>query len=242
MNKLILCEGKTDAILLSYYLEQTCGWKYLKTPPAGLDIKVDAKNGETAEWYQKNSDRLLICAVGSKDGFGRFFDHRVYRPLFDSDAFSKIALMIDRDDESVAEIEADIRTSIPSVAGQAENNCWVVHKYHNGFGEFKQLSFLLLIIPHNHQGALEALLLDAVSEDDYDRNIVEKSRAYVDRIAPEAERYIGKQRLKQKAYLGVTWAIQSPQKVFHHIDEQIRAVRWERSVILDQCFSHLREI
>jgi len=27
MNKLILCEGKTDAILLSYYLGKTAGWK-----------------------------------------------------------------------------------------------------------------------------------------------------------------------------------------------------------------------
>ena len=28
MNKLILCEGKSDAIFLSYYLSCVCGWTH----------------------------------------------------------------------------------------------------------------------------------------------------------------------------------------------------------------------
>jgi len=32
MNKMILCEGKTDAILLSYYLKKTCGWTHRNAP------------------------------------------------------------------------------------------------------------------------------------------------------------------------------------------------------------------
>lgn len=39
MNKLILCEGKTDAILLSYYLEKVAGWKYTTKSPSGLNLK-----------------------------------------------------------------------------------------------------------------------------------------------------------------------------------------------------------
>ena len=41
MNKLILCEGATDAILLSYYLEKIVGWKFCKKPPRDLQIKED---------------------------------------------------------------------------------------------------------------------------------------------------------------------------------------------------------
>ncbi len=33
MNRLILCEGKTDAVLLSYYLEKTCGWMHVLELP-----------------------------------------------------------------------------------------------------------------------------------------------------------------------------------------------------------------
>ena len=39
MNNLILCEGETDAILLSYYLQRTCGWRFVKKSPPGVNIK-----------------------------------------------------------------------------------------------------------------------------------------------------------------------------------------------------------
>ena len=122
---------------------------------------------------------------------------------------------------------------------QAKQNHWVENAYQDGFGQNQTLSFLLLIIPTDQQGALESLLLEAISEDPYDREIVTRSTAFVEEIGPYAERYIGQARLKLKARLGVTWAIQSPGKEFHFIDEQIRAVRWERSDVLAKCFSQL---
>ena len=42
MNKIILCEGETDAILLSYYLDKVSGWKFCKKPPVNISIKGDA--------------------------------------------------------------------------------------------------------------------------------------------------------------------------------------------------------
>ena len=62
MNKLILCEGATDAYLLSYYLEKVSGWIYAKKGPYNLDIKPT--NGtETANWYRKDGDffAYLCC-------------------------------------------------------------------------------------------------------------------------------------------------------------------------------------
>ena len=44
MNKLILCEGETDAILLSYYLGRTCGWRYVKNSPAGVKIQPNRQS------------------------------------------------------------------------------------------------------------------------------------------------------------------------------------------------------
>ena len=46
MNKLILCEGATDAILLSYYLERTAGWKFVRQPPQGVSIRATEQNEE----------------------------------------------------------------------------------------------------------------------------------------------------------------------------------------------------
>ena len=64
MNKLILCEGATDAILLSYYLEKTAGWTFCRKPPKDLQIKEDGIE-ESINWYEKNDDRLLIMMSDS---------------------------------------------------------------------------------------------------------------------------------------------------------------------------------
>ena len=244
MNNLILCEGETDAILLSYYLQRTRGWSFMRKSPPGVNIKADRVHGESANWYQRGGDHLLICAVGSKDRFQHFFDEKIAPPLKSSSevVFSRIALVVDHDDETEADILQRIQRELPLAARNARHNAWVTHDYENGYRETKQLDFLLLIIPKDQEGALETLLLNAISEDPYDKNIVDQSRAFVDRIAPEASRYIGKRRLILKAYLGVTWAIQSPQKVFQFIDDQLRDTPWENSEILRETFEKILEI
>jgi len=37
MKRVILCEGKTDAILISYFLIKSFGWTYIKEPPIETD-------------------------------------------------------------------------------------------------------------------------------------------------------------------------------------------------------------
>lgn len=66
MKSLILCEGKSDAILLSYYLGRTCGWSSVE-PPKGFSIEAEEQKGESAYWYTKEERYLLICGVGGKD-------------------------------------------------------------------------------------------------------------------------------------------------------------------------------
>lgn len=80
MNKVILCEGETDAILLSYYLGKVAGWKYNRKGPENLNIQADTSN-QSVNWYKNNENFLLICAVGGKDNFKNFFDKKIRFPL-----------------------------------------------------------------------------------------------------------------------------------------------------------------
>lgn len=239
MNKLILCEGKTDAILLSYYLGRVRQWMPCKRGPKNYRISVDEKIGESAYWYQQGSDYLLICAVGGKNKFGSFFEEKIRAAIKDAQVFSKMALVTDRDDRQEEAIEREVCQCFAPVVTQAEQNVWTENRYEDGYGQQQSLSFLLLVIPTDQQGALETLLLNAISEDPYDREIVRRSAAFVDEMEPYAKKYIGHARLKLKARLGVTWAIQSPGKEFDFIDEQIRSVPWENSDTLSRCFSNL---
>ena len=79
MNKVILCEGQTDAILLSYYLAKVSGWRFCKKPPKNVDIKEDTFD-QSINWYEKGNDHLLICGVGGKDKISSFFHAKILRP------------------------------------------------------------------------------------------------------------------------------------------------------------------
>ena len=245
MINLILCEGKTDAIFLSYFLEQVCGWTH-KFPkediPKEFTIKPNTKKGESAEWYHKADDFLLICGVGGKDNFGSFIKSKIVPAMIDGNVFSKIAIVTDRDDREESSICQSFQGMLKPIVSIVANNVWTDNQYANSFGQEKVVDFLLLIIPSDKEGALETTLMDAIAETECDRVIVEGSTEFVASIAPVASRYIGKSRLKLKACLGVIWSIQSPKKIFAFIDEQIRSVKWEDSELISECFDKLREI
>lgn len=241
MNKLILCEGETDAILLSYYLGKVAGWGFCKKEPKNLEIKPNNDN-ESVNWYKKDEDYLLICGVGGKDNFGNFFETRIKSPLVNADAFERIAIVTDHDDRSVEEIKKSLLISAGDFFTNIQDREWCDNFYQDGFGIEKLVELLLVVIPKNHLGALETVMLDAISEDLYDKNIVEKAAAFVRQMRTEADKYIWSERLQLKAHLGVTWAVQYPEKVFRIIDEQIRSVQWEKYEVLRECFGVLAEI
>lgn len=244
MNRLILCEGKTDALLLGYYLMKVAGWEHEKRGPKGLDIKASEHN-EIVSWYKKADEYLMICAVGGKDNFDRFFSRDIQRAILNAsngDPFPKVVLVTDRDDRKIEDIEQNIANKLSPFFVGTKNREWISNNYKDSFGMEKQIETLLIIIPAEHQGALETVMLDAISEDPYDKNIVDKCKAFVERIRPEAERYIATDRLQQKANLSTVWAVQSPEKAFDFINEQIKAVHWEKSETLRRCFGMLVDI
>lgn len=241
MNKLILCEGETDAVLLSYYLGKVAGWEYSKKGPNGLAIRATEQN-ESVNWYRKNGDFLLICSVGGKDNYKNFFTAKIQPPLLTTNAFAKIAIVTDRDYRKIEEIEASADSVLEVAHAAIKNNRWINCCYQDSYRMEKSFAALLVVIPNEHQGALETAMLEAIAENAYDRNIVEKTGVFADQMRTEAAQYISTDRLKLKAHLGLTWAVQYPEKVFTKIDEQIRNVPWESSEVLHTCFAELIEI
>ena len=241
MNKLILCEGKVDAILLSYYLERTCGWTH-KNNVKNLDIKINEANNEYGYWYNRGDENLLICGVGGKDNFNTFFKNKIHDAVVHSSAFSRIAVVTDRDNRQISSIQKSLKSAFQPIISIIENNAWTSNTYRNSFGQQIKIDFLMLVIPSDNEGALETLLLDAISEDPYDEVIVNKCKMYIDEIEPHAKKYIKNGRLKLKACLGVALAVQYPEKIFTLIDEQIRSVKWENSDLLEKCFNELKKI
>ncbi len=241
MNKLILCEGETDAILLSYYLGKVAGWQFCKKPPKDIAIKPDSFQ-ESVNWYEKDDDRLLICGAGGKDCIQSFFRKKILKPVIDAGAFSRIALVLDRDDKAVDSVEDHASYIFRPVVSEMKNNQWVENTYDDAYGTKQTMEALLVAIPTEHQGALETLMMDSISEDPYDAMIVEKAGDFVKEMRTVAAKYVSSNRKELKAHLGVTWAVQYPEKIFKLMNEQILSVEWEKSEVLRKCFEQLLKI
>lgn len=195
---------------------------------------------ESVNWYRKGEEYLLICGVGGKNNFAKFFETRIKNPIFMSDAFQKIVFVTDRDERADSEIINELYTE--DMLKNLEDRRWRNNIYRNAYEMEKMLEVLLVVIPKESQGALETVMLEAIAEDPYDRNIIEKVDDFMQQMSKEAEKYLSTERLQLKAKLGVTWAVQFPEKVFSRIDEQIRNVEWEKSELLKRIFRELEEI
>ena len=65
---------------------------------------------------------------------------------------------------------------------------WCLNSYKDAFGIEKVVYLLLVTIPKEHLGALENVMLSAISEDPYDKNIVDKTAAFVQQMRLEADK------------------------------------------------------
>lgn len=244
MKTLILCEGKTDAILISYLLCKISRWNPTKADKK-MSVAVSEKNNESAYWYERENDKLLICGVGGKDKFTKFFSEKIYDLIYSypqSETFKKVIVIQDKDNESVVNVENNIKNCLQPIAQEIKNNEWVTNAYRDSFGKEEQIDLLGLVIPFESEGALESVMLNSLKENQPERYIVEHAEAFIDEVKESAKAYINKPRLELKAKLGVTFAVLSPMKVFTYINELIKTVDWEKYSQIRDIFGKVLEL
>ena len=246
MIRIVLCEGETDATLLGLYLEKTTLWQYNadRKPKLKINIPqtVPASNKKSFN-YIKGSEQLIICAVGGKDNFGGFFMQYVY-PMIKAahleETNFRIALMTDADKQSVNDVEKDILRQLSPYIINAQNNVWKDNIISNDYNDKANVGFLLTVIPQEGSGALETVLLNALSEKDNGQYIVEQSKKFIDSLG--AVSYLSTDRLKLKSKFGVALSVFYPDKVFSQFDEQLQIVDWGNSKELAKCLSEIIKI
>lgn len=245
MIRIILCEGETDAVLLGYYLHKLEGWNYCSKSKF-LPIQFSQQDNRCLLPYRNDiGEELLICGVGGKDGFGQFFAEQIFSPIWLSHQAEKdfrIAVVTDRDNLSIEEIEKNIARQFIDSQIPLKDNCWQRTTMHNSFGTEVIIDSLLVVIPREKAGALEHLLMESLSENEYDANVVRRCEEFVSAVADEVEQYVPTERLRVKAQLGVVLSIMNPERIFSLFDEYIRSVKWEESQTLKECFCELIKI
>lgn len=243
MNSVILCEGRTDAILLSYYLGKVLGYRYSLEPEFMKSIKVE-KNQE-ANWYKRGEDYLLIFGVGGKDNFVNVIDKYISPILMNypkDKRFSNLVIIEDKDNREIFELENSHRKMLSHYINKVENGKWINSEFLDEFGNKNEIRTLSIIVPIEEQGAMETVLLQAISENEEDEQIVKQCGEFVENIKEIAKKYLPTNRMRLKAHLATVFAIISPEKVFSTLDSILCGIPWEKSEVLKRCFASLEEL
>lgn len=243
MKSILLCEGQSDAILISYYLNRVKGWTfYGKKDKRKNIIPIRNKENEEANWYALRDDLLVIWGIGGKDNFKYAIEQvlKINKVANKEDVFNRIIVLRDRDNfENDIDILNELNNYFNGV--NLENNQWKEKLFVNESQETISVNILPIIIPFDKKGALETFILDAICEmGEEESYIVNKSKEFISIF--NLENYLNTQRLKVKGELAVTLGTMFPQKTFTPIDSMLRNIDWEEYRTIQDGFRKLEEI
>lgn len=247
MKSIIFCEGKTDAILLSYYLDKVANWKFNSKLTKNIGLPIRNSELEEVNVYTKDGNELIIWAVGGISNLQHAVSNIIEATqiLEKENAYRKLVVLMDRDKNDDDSIILDkIKANFDRHDVNFDtliNNQWSNCTYINEYEEENELKLLPVIIPFDKSGALETFLLDAICDFGVEEaSIVRKSKEFINGFS--LIKYLNSQRLKVKGELAVTLGVMFPQKTFTPIDSMLRNIEWEDYKTIQEGFRKLEEI
>lgn len=242
-NSLVLCEGKTDAVIIGYLLMGCYGWELAKKDNSKPPNAIAVSKEESFQWFRKDGNYAAVCGVGGKSSLVKFLNEKVknYQNDQSSDkTFSKILVFRDHDEDEISDIEMEL--SANGLGLSFKSGRWTTATLHDGFRQEYALRTCLSIVPKDEEGDLEKVILDSIAEREDDKPIVEASTSFVDEAKGKAVKYLPKKRLVEKAKVGVVFALMSPEKVFSFMDEILNGIDWAKYNTAVNVFSELKNI
>jgi len=237
---LIICEGKTDAIFLSYYLSKQYGWTYSDKERQKTVLKFD--DDQSYNVYNNQDKKLAIWSIGGCSKFSDAISHVMdYNLGAQKEQFNKIVYMIDRDQAEDDEKLLGIFKQDPHPNISRE---WTEYTFNNEFGVAITSLAIVLIVPDDEKGALETVFLKALTEKcEESKIVVDQTKQFVDDFEQyDLTKYLVKNREKMKAKFATVLSVMYPEKTFNKIDDLIMSVNWHDSKEINELFKIFSDI
>jgi len=247
-QSIILCEGNTDFSLLQIYMREVHNWNEDKS----YQKKVVKIPNQKSRIFKRDDDYLTVMATGGcsriTEGLDRVLDRIIQAsPPFDS-SFDKIAIVTDNDEidtvnEFISGIENILAERNVSYSDKLENKRWKECQVTANVGIELKFQIIVLVIPYNHQGAMETFLLDAIAENDsYDKVLIDKCKDFVSDADPE-ERYLNRRSYKTKAEFSSYFCIRTPADAYTERSNLMKKdIKWSEYPLIRREFVYLEEL
>ncbi len=239
MLYVIICEGKTDSVIINHFMT-SYGFKYLKKNPNKFVFNLIGK--QTVEYF-KNSENGDILEIWNVDGCGNIKSsiEQIEDLIIQGGEINSLAIITDADFNLSETIETDI-SSYFKEGIDLKNNIWNSYDIKNSFEENKKLNILLLIIPKEQPGTLETILLDAIkNRGEEEKMLVKEVDKYIEELSNSNLSFLNKDRKKIKSKLGCTVNIIDPERTFLDIIPTFNTIQWNEYPIIESTFCELKK-
>ncbi|MBO5159796.1 MAG: DUF3226 domain-containing protein [Lachnospiraceae bacterium] len=235
MTELVLVEGVSDVQLISHYLQNVYGWNHERDNLLGIE---PLDEHEHIESLSKNGNQLVLCGVGGNGKFAHFVErHRVNNMIVEKD-ISSLIVVTDRDDASDLRIRRVINNSLKRISVNVGQ--WKDNIIQDSFGQTKNIDTYLLIIPSNEKGALERVIIDALSDIPKENALIQEVIQFIDSLKGTLVPDLNQTNKANKATVGTFFSVRNPKNAMRSFGVFISKVEWSKSTSLSQLFLPFR--
>lgn len=235
MTELVLVEGVSDVQLISHYLQNVYGRNHERDNLLGIE---PLDEHEHIESLSKNGNQLVLCGVGGNGKFAHFVErHRVNNMIVEKD-ISSLIVVTDRDDASDLRIRRVINNSLKRISVNVGQ--WKDNIIQDSFGQTKNIDTYLLIIPSNEKGALERVIIDALSDIPKENALIQEVIQFIDSLKGTLVPDLNQTNKANKATVGTFFSVRNPKNAMRSFGVFISKVEWSKSTSLSQLFLPFR--
>ena len=231
MTELMLVEGVSDVLLISYYLQNVYGWKYQNTNILGI---APLDKHEHVESLSKNENQLILCGVGGNGKFGHFIERHHVNDMLILQDISSLMVVTDRDKESVPRIGRRIDSFFENISFRASQ--WIQNRVEDSFGQPKSINTYLLIIPENEKGALERVVINALKDMQEEADLIKEVIQFIESLKVELVPELIQMNKADKATVVTFFSVRDPQHAMRSFGSFISKIDWSKSESLQELF------
>ena len=231
MTELVLVEGVSDILLISYYLQKVYGWKSKNSNNLGITALEECEHIES---LYKGENQLVVCGVGGNGKYKSFVEkHRINDMIIEQD-ISSLMIVTDRDENTDAKINRTINGILDNIIFKVGE--WNNNKIIDSFQQPKYINTYLLIIPENENGALERVIINSLSKMPEHAQLISEVVDFVDTLKDEPDLDLKKISKANKATVGTFFSIRNPQNAMRAFGIHISSIDWSKSEVLKKIF------
>lgn len=237
MRAVVFCEGTTDLLMIQCVFQYRYGWQY-----KGF-VENSVTNRLIKRILIKDDSIVEIRSCGGimniPKEMKKLQEHLEYATKSE-ELFDIVILLIDHDtDDSNKEFISQFNENLGTNFHEEDINNKLVWKIDNTVLGEQDVKLFIRCLPESETGAIESVMLKALSTDDVEENLIKDSRNFITSMSQKQTKYLQKKALISKAIFNTYFAIRTPEEKYDERARILKAYNWKSNEVINNSFSFL---